>query len=218
MQPHKFEWREDHMGNYSFRCCDKGQTALVHKMADGPWAFDNLLGKIMAEAYAPMRKPVRLDPNSVGDDGWKCFRTECQNPAQVKMGYCPECFKRKMNDPAPRPLVVTLCGSTRFVDAWQSMNLWLTLRGIITLSVGAFVHDDALGITAGQKEMLDELHKRKIDMASVVLILNVGGYIGDSTRSEIEYAEWHEKPVVYLEPSELAQGTPGWTGPGTVAQ
>ena len=51
----------------------------------------------------------------------------------------------------------------------------------------------------GTKEMLDDMHKRKIDMADEIFVINVGGYIGSSTRSEIEYAIANEKKVNYLE-------------------
>jgi hypothetical protein len=50
--------------------------------------------------------------------------------------------------------------------------------------------------------MLDDMHKRKIDMADEIYVINVGGYIGNSTRSEIEYAKLTGKPILYLEPIE----------------
>lgn len=100
----------------------------------------------------------------------------------------------------PRPEVVVLCGSTRFSEAWAKARYDLTLEGKIVLTIGCDTKsDEGLGITPEQKEALDELHKRKIDMADRVFVLNVGGYIGASTRSEIEYAEWFEKPIDYLE-------------------
>lgn len=99
-----------------------------------------------------------------------------------------------------RPEIVVLCGSTRFMDAFRAQNLALTLDGKIVLSVGCDTHsDDMLGITPEQKAMLDELHKRKIDLADRVFVLNVGRYVGDSTRGEISYAEAIGKPVDYLE-------------------
>jgi hypothetical protein len=55
------------------------------------------------------------------------------------------------------------------------------------------------GTLTKTKEMLDDMHKRKIDMADSIYVINVGGYIGDSTRSEIEYAKNHGKEVRYLE-------------------
>lgn len=96
--------------------------------------------------------------------------------------------------------VITLCGSTRFKDAFMDTQKRLTLEGNIVISVGLFGHsgDDEVWIE-GTKEMLDDMHKRKIDMADEVFIINVGGYIGTSTRSEIEYAKMHGKPIYYLE-------------------
>jgi hypothetical protein len=101
----------------------------------------------------------------------------------------------------PRPPVVCLCGSTRFSDAFRAANLRETLAGKIVLSIGCdFKSDDALGLTEEDKTRLDELHLRKIDLADEVLILNVGGYVGESTRREIEYANKTGKPIFYLEP------------------
>ena len=97
------------------------------------------------------------------------------------------------------PRVVCLCGSTRFGDAFRAANLRETLAGRIVLTIGCdFKSDDALGLDAGDKERLDELHLRKIDLSDEVLILNVGGYIGDSTRRELEYAKAAGKRVRFL--------------------
>ena len=103
--------------------------------------------------------------------------------------------------------VITLCGSTRFKDAFMEAQKRLTLEGNIVISVGLFGHsgDDEVwdgmdeGTLSKTKEMLDDMHKRKIDMADEIYVINVGGYIGDSTRSEIEYAKATGKQVYYLE-------------------
>ena len=103
--------------------------------------------------------------------------------------------------------VVTLCGSTRFKDAFMDAQKRLTLEGSIVISVGLFGHsgDDEVwenmdeGTLTATKEMLDDMHKRKIDMADSIYVINVGGYIGESTRSEIKYAMWTNKEVKYLE-------------------
>ena len=99
--------------------------------------------------------------------------------------------------------VITLCGSTRFKDAFLEAQKRLTLEGNIVISVGLFGHsgDDEVW-TKGTKEMLDDMHRSKIDMADEIYVINVGGYIGSSTRSEIEYASATGKAVRYLE-SEL---------------
>lgn len=97
--------------------------------------------------------------------------------------------------------VITLCGSTRFKEQFLEAQKCLTLEGNIVISVGLFGHSgDEEVWTPGTKEMLDNMHKRKIDMADAIFIINVGGYIGSSTRSEIEYAKAYGKEVLYLEP------------------
>jgi hypothetical protein len=111
-------------------------------------------------------------------------------------------------EPAPtQPHKVVLCGSTRFSDTFREANLRETLAGKIVLTIGCDMHTDAELFAdktpeqlAAIKADLDELHKRKIDLADECLVLNVGGYIGASTRSEIVYAAAAGKPVRYLEP------------------
>ena len=96
--------------------------------------------------------------------------------------------------------VITLCGSTRFKDAFLETQKRLTLEGNIVISVGLFGHSgDEEVWMEGTKEMLDDMHKRKIDMADEIFVINVDGYIGESTRSEITYALAEGKPVRYLE-------------------
>ena len=96
--------------------------------------------------------------------------------------------------------VITLCGSTRFKDAFMEAQKRLTLEGNIVISVGLFGHSGDEEVWApGAKEMLDDIHKRKIDMADEIFVINVGGYIGESTRSEIQYAQETGKAVQYLE-------------------
>jgi len=79
------------------------------------------------------------------------------------------------------------------------------MAGRIVLSVGFYphasvqAHGQEVGITDEQKLALDALHKWKIDLADEILVLNVGGYIGESTHSEIEYAKAHGKPIRFLE-------------------
>ncbi len=99
--------------------------------------------------------------------------------------------------------VITLCGSTRFKDAFLEVQKRMTLEGNIVISVGLFGHSGDEEVWAeGTKEMLDDMHLRKIDLADEILVVNVGGYIGSSTRREIEYANASGKPVKYLEPQE----------------
>ena len=98
-----------------------------------------------------------------------------------------------------KPTIVCLCGSTRFKDAFETAARVETLSGKIVLSVGLCGHLEGLDMSSDTKKMLDELHKRKIDIADEILVLNVQGYIGESTKSEILYARNHDKVVRYLE-------------------
>ena len=96
--------------------------------------------------------------------------------------------------------VITLCGSTRFKTEFLDAQKRLTLEGNIVISVGLFGHSGDSDVwTEGTKEMLDNMHKRKIDMSDAIYVINPGGYIGESTRSEIDYAKAHGKEVIYLE-------------------
>ena len=96
--------------------------------------------------------------------------------------------------------IVTLCGSTRFKDEFIAAQKRLTLEGNIVISVGLFGHsgDDEVW-TASTKPMLDDMHLRKIDLADEIFVINVGGYIGESTRKEIDYASKTGKKISYLE-------------------
>ena len=96
--------------------------------------------------------------------------------------------------------VITLCGSTRFKEDFLREQKRLTLEGNIVISVGLFGHSGDNEVwNEGTKEMLDDMHKRKIDMADEIFVINKGGYIGDSTKSEIEYALNTNKKVNYME-------------------
>lgn len=107
--------------------------------------------------------------------------------------------------------VVTLCGSTRFKDEFYEAQKRLTLEGNIVISVDPFGHSGNQEVWDGMdedtlskwfcvktKEMIDDMHKRKIDMADSSYVINGGGYIGESTRSEINYAEKTEKRCIIL--------------------
>lgn len=105
------------------------------------------------------------------------------------------------------PKVVCLCGSTRFLDAFRKAMAEETYFGRIVLSIGCNLRDHEFDTFTQEhkaeiKIALDELHKRKIDLADEVLVLNVGGYVGDSTKSEIRYAIEHGKPIRWLEPDK----------------
>ncbi|MEQ7008430.1 hypothetical protein ABN028_19850 [Actinopolymorpha sp. B17G11] len=122
------------------------------------------------------------------------YRTQCAEHHQLVRDFGGD-----------RPRIVVLCGSTRFYDEFQQANYDLTMAGKIVLSVGFYPHAKAkhghgegVGHDSAEKVALDELHMRKIDLADEVLVLNVGGYIGESTRREVAYAEQAGKPIRFL--------------------
>lgn len=96
-----------------------------------------------------------------------------------------------------RPEIVCICGSARFADEMRAANRDLTFAGIIVVAPG----DAGELITSEQKAALDALHLRKIDLADRVLVVNPGGYIGESTRREIAYARAAGKPVSFTDPA-----------------
>jgi len=97
--------------------------------------------------------------------------------------------------------IVTMCGSTKFKNEFIAEQKRLTLEGNIVISVGLFGHSGDNEVWSEEtKVMLDDMHKRKIDLADEIFVINVGGYIGSSTRREIEYALKTSKSVKYLEP------------------
>lgn len=103
------------------------------------------------------------------------------------------------------PRVVCLVGSMRFHDAFRRAEFDEERAGRIVLSAGfdpavaADAHGGTVSITPEQKAAVDELYMRKIDLADEILVLNVGGYVGESTRREIEYAKRYGKTIRWLE-------------------
>ncbi|MFJ9380385.1 hypothetical protein [Streptomyces sp. NPDC101455] len=107
---------------------------------------------------------------------------------------------------ARRPKIVVLCGSTRYWEQFQQANVYETAAGRIVLAPGCNLKQPhplwADPVQADRlKTVLDDLHLRKIDMADDVLVVNPGGYIGDSTRREINYARTLGKPIRYTHPA-----------------
>ncbi|CAM3175925.1 hypothetical protein DESA109040_01145 [Deinococcus saxicola] len=107
-----------------------------------------------------------------------------------------------------RPTIVCLCGSVQFLERFDAACLAETLAGRIVLSVGSHLRSDAeifAGLTGEEEKAalgrLAELHRHKIDLADEILVINVGGYFGESTRAEIEYARQMGKRIRWLEPS-----------------
>lgn len=94
--------------------------------------------------------------------------------------------------------IITLCGSIRFKTEFMRVQEELTLDGNIVFTPNFFNNlKDEMNIET--KKMLDEMHRQKIDMSNEIYVINFGGYIGESTKSEIEYAKANGKKISYLE-------------------
>ena len=102
--------------------------------------------------------------------------------------------------------VITLCGSTRFKAAFYEWNARLSMEGNVVFSVAMWSHCQQIQPTIEQKRLLDDIYKQKIYMSNEIFVLDVGGYIGESTRSEIEFAESMDLKVKYL-----SKEYPEWT-------
>lgn len=109
-----------------------------------------------------------------------------------------------------KPKIITICGSSRFADLHQIMKFDLEQDGtVICLTInylpgwyiaGKEWKPDHIAEQAGKKELFDELHLRKIDISDAIFVVNQDGYIGESTRNEIEYAEKLNKEIIYMAP------------------
>lgn len=111
------------------------------------------------------------------------------------------------DDLAGNPHIVTICGSTRFRAEIAEANRRLTTGGYVVLAPGVFAHDGD-EITDQQKAALDRLHLQKIDLAGWIYVVNPGGYVGESTRREIDYAQQTGKTVQYLAALATAPSKP----------
>jgi len=110
-----------------------------------------------------------------------------------------------------RPKIITLCGSTRFIEHFAVMSWELEKQGAIVLGLHYlppcyFADGDIVESHLAEHEAVavhfDELHLRKIDLSDSIYVLNVEGYIGESTQREIKYAEKLGLPISYLEDKE----------------
>ena len=173
-------------------------------------AWQHVVDAISAELLRE-DEPVAWIHGWKTDDGYKeviNYQLPLSYKAYVK--HTPLYLQPAPKVSAGMPRIVCLCGSTRFKDAFDEANYQETMAGRIVLSVGFFMHasgnkhGEEIGCTPEQKAALDNLHKRKVELADDVLILNVGGYIGESTRGELNHAIALGKAVRYLEPLAAA--------------
>lgn len=190
---YRFEWTEW----AGWIPVNKDGGGRLSRVPDGAWALLERRDTAEAAGGGSMVEQPKCECGATGgcsvhDDRWWC--SDCLWAEVERL--------RKWERVQGFPEVVCLCGSTRFMDKFHSVGWQLALDGYIVVSVGVCKHaeyhgGEALGEDVCEK--LDELHNRKIDLADWVMVLNVGGYVGDSTRAEIEYARAHDKMVVFLE-------------------
>lgn len=102
-------------------------------------------------------------------------------------------------------MIITICGSTRFKDEMLQVAEQLTLQDHIVLMPNVFHHSDDFELSTEDKIKLDNLHKQKIDMSDGIFVVNVNGYIGESTFSEIDWAQRHKKTIWFLEQPQQEQ-------------
>lgn len=95
-------------------------------------------------------------------------------------------------------MVITVCGSTRFKDEIMKVARDLTLAGHIVLAPFVFHHAEEVDLTVEQKIALDNLHKEKINMSDAIFVVNVDGYVGESTFGEIDWASRMKKEIYFL--------------------
>lgn len=153
----------------------------------GPrWGPSDFGGRVAADTCAACAVPGRCA------DAGVCLENEIADVRRARA----EALAVVRDDETARPQVVCLCGSTRYKDAFDRANREETLAGRVVLSVG----DWDRSASATTKALLDVLHLKKIEMADEVFVLNVGGYVGESTRREVLHAMALGRRVRWLEP------------------
>lgn len=155
----------------------------------------------MSDAVREVDKLLRL----VECRNCALYDNEIEKCSEVTSGWygivplSPVC--NRQCDKFKRYKVVTLCGSTRFYRTWRLAEYEETMAGRVVLAVAFYPHGtehgETVGCTPEQKMLLDSMHQERITMSNEILVLDVGGYIGESTRNEIMFAEQCGKPVRY---------------------
>ncbi len=132
---------------------------------------------------------------------------EVRDIPEATINYCSEYIDDKTGLSHPErdiPTIVCLCGSGRFQKQFEEAEFNETISGKIVRTIGCNTKDISRNTNLSHlKPMLDELNKRKIDLSNEVLILNVNGYIGESTKNELNYAKSQHKRIRYLEPPKV---------------
>ena len=125
--------------------------------------------------------------------------------AEAQFTKTAELTRKELGRGEGSPKIICLCGSSRFIESFAVLAWEFEKEGHITLGLHYLPPSystkvpDHIAEAEGVSRQMDELHLRKIDLADEVFVINVNGYIGESTAREIKYAEGLGKPVKYLE-------------------
>ena len=95
--------------------------------------------------------------------------------------------------------IITICGSMKFKDEMIKIAMQMELARNVILTPTLPISDDKDVYTEEELIMLGKMHKEKIKLSDAIFVVNVNGYIGDSTKSEIEFAKAQNKEILYLE-------------------
>lgn len=182
----------------------KNEPSLEQYSLEAERQTKRICNAISEAGYICVAKGDEPLSEDFGEAMLQVLEAERDNAGRSNTSYIfPLCHEEGV---AVKPEIVCLCGSTRFVDKFNEWRGRLTLEGKIVVGIELAIlqseADDPQHSNYPVKKMLDELHLRKIDLADRVMVLNVEGYIGESTRREIEYAKQQGKPIDYLQQRE----------------
>lgn len=173
-------------------------------------AYDEANGFFRITSDTPVDSAIDLIAKR--DDAIRRWKEENQRPTRVSaIAAKLETEYGPVEEAAiERPKVICLCGSSRFIDimailAWEFEKLGAITLSLHLLPMNYAQCEDHLAEKQGVAEQMDELHLRKIDISDEVFIVNKDGYIGDSTKREIRYANEHSKPIKWLEPEHAEE-------------
>lgn len=159
---------------------------------------------MMSSLFSDRRWAERLRS---GAEGLDRHIAQCDGSWIHELGDVPDAMRdvADLLDGTGRPEIVCICGSSRFIQEIAVKGWELEKAGEIVLSMHLLpstypgVQADHQAEAEGVAEQMDELHLRKIDLADRVLVMNIGGYIGESTQREIRYALEQRKIVDFVE-------------------
>ncbi len=94
--------------------------------------------------------------------------------------------------------VVTICGSLRYADEMKKIAVQLQLEKNYAV-IQCVYNSEGVKFQEKEASIFDKIHRKKIDISDAIYVVNIDGYIGNSTKNEIEYAIKNGKEVIYHE-------------------